>query len=109
MEFEADPIKAADNLKKHKVSFEEAASVFGDPIAYTFADPDHSVGEKRWLTFGMSANSTYKRATQSLHKYTVGCLIGETLSGSMIQLFHGERNLFFGNVSKVGPLGKVAA
>ncbi|MDP1681694.1 MAG: BrnT family toxin [Burkholderiales bacterium] len=54
MEFEADPIKAALNLKKHKVSFEEAASVFGDPVAYTFADPDHSVGEKRWLTFGMS-------------------------------------------------------
>lgn len=55
MEFEADPIKAAQNIKKHKVSFEEAASVFGDPMAYTFADPDHSVGEKRWLTFGMSA------------------------------------------------------
>jgi len=55
MEFEADPSKAAENIKKHKVSFEEAASVFGDPMAYTFADPDHSVGEKRWLTFGMSA------------------------------------------------------
>jgi uncharacterized protein len=57
MEFEADPIKAAHNLKKHKVSFEEAASVFGDPMAYTFADPDHSTGEKRWLTFGLSALS----------------------------------------------------
>ena len=54
MEFEADPVKAAQNFKKHKVSFEEAASVFGDSIAYTFADPDHSVGEARWLTFGMS-------------------------------------------------------
>ncbi len=54
MEFEADPVKAAHNLKKHKVGFEEAASVFGDPMAYTFADPDHSVGEERWLTFGMS-------------------------------------------------------
>ena len=54
MEFEADPVKAAQNLKKHKVSFEEAASVFGDPMAYTFRDPDHSVGEHRWLTFGMS-------------------------------------------------------
>jgi len=42
MEFEADPVKAIANLKKHKVSFEEAASVFGDPMAYTFADPDHS-------------------------------------------------------------------
>ena len=54
MEFEADPVKAAQNFKKHKVSFEEAASIFGDPMAYTFADPDHSVSEARWLTFGMS-------------------------------------------------------
>lgn len=43
MEFESDPVKAAQNFKKHKVSFEEAASVFGDPMAYTFSDPDHSV------------------------------------------------------------------
>ncbi len=54
MEFEADPIKAAQNFKKHKVGFEEAASIFGDSMAYTFADPDHSIGEARWLTFGMS-------------------------------------------------------
>jgi uncharacterized protein len=54
MEFESDPAKAAQNLKKHKVSFEEAASVCGDPMAYTFADPDHSVGEERWLMFGLS-------------------------------------------------------
>ena len=54
MEFEIDPAKAVRNLKKHKVSFEEAASVFGDPMAYTFADPDHSIGEERWLMFGMS-------------------------------------------------------
>jgi uncharacterized DUF497 family protein len=54
MEFDADPAKAAANLKKHKVSFEEAASVFGDPMAYTFADPDHSIGEERWLMFGRS-------------------------------------------------------
>jgi len=54
MEFENDPKKAASNLKKHKVSFEEAASVCGDPMAYTFSDPDHSVGEERWLMFGLS-------------------------------------------------------
>ena len=54
MEFEDDPAKAASNLKKHKVSFEEAASVFGDPMAYAFADPDHSIGEERWLMFGQS-------------------------------------------------------
>ena len=54
MEFDSDPGKVANNLKKHKVSFEEAASVFGDPMAYTFADPDHSFGEERWLLFGLS-------------------------------------------------------
>ena len=54
MEFDSDPGKAANNLKKHKVSFEEAASVFGDPMAYTFADPDHSFREERWLMFGLS-------------------------------------------------------
>ena len=54
MEFEDDPRKAAANLKKHKVGFAEAASVFGDAMALTFADPDHSIGEERWLMFGVS-------------------------------------------------------
>ncbi|MDE2024025.1 MAG: BrnT family toxin [Gammaproteobacteria bacterium] len=54
MEFEWDAAKAAANLKKHRVSFEEAASVFGDALALTFADPDHSADEERWLTFGLS-------------------------------------------------------
>ena len=54
MEFESDPKKAALNLKRHRVSFEEAASVFGDPLALTFLDPDHSIGEERWLLFGQS-------------------------------------------------------
>ncbi|OOO01143.1 MAG: hypothetical protein USCGTAYLOR_02664 [Chromatiales bacterium USCg_Taylor] len=54
MELEWDCEKAATNLRKHRVSFEEASSVFGDPLAVTFHDPDHSVGEVRWLTFGVS-------------------------------------------------------
>jgi uncharacterized DUF497 family protein len=54
VEFESDPKKAALNLKRHRVSFEEAASAFGDPLALTFPDPDHSVGEARWLLFGQS-------------------------------------------------------
>lgn len=54
MEFEWNPAKAATNLRKHGVSFAEAASVFGDPLAYTFTDPDHSSDEERWLTFGLS-------------------------------------------------------
>lgn len=54
LKFEWDDAKAQANLAKHGVSFEEAASVFGDPLALTFPDPDHSIGEKRWLTFGVS-------------------------------------------------------
>jgi uncharacterized protein len=57
MEFEWDPQKAAANLKKHGVSFEEAVSVFGDPLAITFDDPDHSIGESRSLTFGLSTDN----------------------------------------------------
>lgn len=50
-----DARKAAANKKKHGVSFEEAATVFADPLSLTGADPDHSVGEHRWITYGESA------------------------------------------------------
>ena len=52
--FEWDEIKAAQNVRKHGVTFDNAASVFLDSLAYTFADPDHSVGESRMVTFGFS-------------------------------------------------------
>ena len=54
MKFEWDPEKAETNERKHGVSFHEAASVFGDPLAITFQDPDHSMEEERFLTFGLS-------------------------------------------------------
>ena len=54
MDFEWDPKKAAKNKSDHKVTFEEAATVFGHPLALTFSDPDHSIGEYRFLTFGCS-------------------------------------------------------
>lgn len=55
MTYEWDPAKAAENIKKHRVSFEEAASVFLDPLAFTFWDPDHSEEEDREITIGRSA------------------------------------------------------
>lgn len=55
MQFEWDPEKAKRNLKKHKVSFEEAVTVFYDPLSATFDDPDHSVGEYRYITIGLSS------------------------------------------------------
>ena len=54
MKFEWDPAKSETNLKKHGISFHEASTVFGDPLALTFGDPDHSVGEQRFITFGLS-------------------------------------------------------
>jgi uncharacterized DUF497 family protein len=52
--FEWDPRKAVQNRRKHGVSFHEAATVFGDPLALTYADPDHSVAEQRFITAGTS-------------------------------------------------------
>lgn len=54
MVFEWDPEKARANQLKHDLSFSEGASVFGDPLAITFSDPDHSLDEGRYLTFGLS-------------------------------------------------------
>ena len=54
IEFEWDPKKAEENKRKHSVGFHEAATVFGDPLAITFADPDHSLNEERYITFCLS-------------------------------------------------------
>ena len=54
MRFEWDLKKAAANVRKHGITFQEAATVFGDPLAITFDDPDHSEDEERHLTFGLS-------------------------------------------------------
>jgi uncharacterized DUF497 family protein len=53
--FEWDPGKARRNRRKHRVSFQEAATVFGDPLAATYPDPDHSTAEQRFITVGMSS------------------------------------------------------
>jgi uncharacterized DUF497 family protein len=55
--FEWDATKAAKNKRKHGVSFEEAATAFLDPLARVFDDPEHSVGEQRFLLVGVSAMS----------------------------------------------------
>jgi hypothetical protein len=55
VQFECDPEKAKRNLKKHRVSFEKAVTVFYDPLSATFDDPDHSVGEYRYITIGLSS------------------------------------------------------
>lgn len=54
MEFQWDLDKASSNTKKHGVTFEEAVTVFGDPLAVTISDPDYSVGEFRFISTGQS-------------------------------------------------------
>ncbi|AFY60201.1 BrnT family toxin [Synechococcus sp. PCC 6312] len=54
IEFEWSPEKAQSNLQKHGVSFQEAATVFNDPLSVTFPDPDHSIGESRYVIIGLS-------------------------------------------------------
>ena len=53
--FEWDPKKAEINLRKHGVSFDEATTVFADPLSILQPDPSHSVGEQRYLVLGTSA------------------------------------------------------
>jgi uncharacterized DUF497 family protein len=55
MQFEWDPEKARLNRKKHGLSFEEATTVFYDPLSATFEDMDHSVGEHSLITVGFSS------------------------------------------------------
>lgn len=55
MQFEWDREKAKKNLRKHRVSFDEAITVFYDPLSATFDDPDHSTDEERFITIGYSS------------------------------------------------------
>jgi hypothetical protein len=55
LRFEWDEEKAKANLKKHKVDFDEATTVFTDPFSITIDDPDHSVDEQRYIDIGSSA------------------------------------------------------
>ena len=68
MRFEWDGKKAGINLKKHGVSFDEAVTVFYDPLSATFDDPDHSHEERRFLTIGYSSNARLLVVSHTEHK-----------------------------------------
>jgi len=87
LQFEWDPAKAAENLEKHGVSFEEAATIFRDALSATGPDPDHSVGEERFVTFGVSTSARL-------------LVVGHTESGDIIRIItarlatSGERKIY---------------
>ncbi len=58
-DFEWDAEKAKANLRKHRVSFDEAITVFDDPFVVTITDPDHSLDEDRYLSIGLSNRGSY--------------------------------------------------
>ena len=55
LNFEWSPNKAKKNIAKHGVPFDEAATVFSDPLSMTYDDPDHSYDENRYIIIGLSA------------------------------------------------------
>ena len=56
IDFDWDPAKAATNAAKHGVAFEQAMTLFRDPLALSMPDPDHGGGEERWITLGLASN-----------------------------------------------------
>jgi len=62
--FEWDPNKEAKNIRKHGISFEEAALIFDDPMSITVIDEEHSIDEERYITIGLS---TYGRLLMVAH------------------------------------------
>jgi uncharacterized DUF497 family protein len=60
MQFEWDKNKAVSNLSKHNVSFEEAVTVFGDPLSDALPDPDHSLEEHRFIIIGSTERKFYE-------------------------------------------------
>ncbi|MBN1316676.1 MAG: BrnT family toxin [Anaerolineales bacterium] len=69
--FEWDQIKANLNLQKHQVSFEEARTVFDDPLFITFLDIEHSLDEERYITIGFSQRNRLLLVAHTERKETI--------------------------------------
>ena len=87
MKIEWDPKKAKLNLRKHRVSFEEAATALSDPMAATGADPDHSITEERYVTFGVSERGRLLAVAHTDEEETIRIISARIAS-------KGERELY---------------
>ena len=87
MNIEWDPKKAKSNLRKHGVSFEEAATALSDPMAVTGVDPDHSITEERYVTFGVSEKGRLLVVSHTEEGETIQIISARTAS-------KGERELY---------------
>ena len=87
MKIEWDPKKARLNFQKHKISFEEAATAMSDPMAATVIDPDHSITENRYITFGVSDRGRLLVIAHTEEKETIRIINARLAS-------KGERKLY---------------
>jgi len=69
--FEWDPYKAKQNLRRHKVSFERAAEVFLDPLAISIYDEEHSLDEDRWITIGKEQTNLILVVVHTFHEENI--------------------------------------
>jgi hypothetical protein len=86
MEFEWDPSKAAENLRKHKVGFHEAATVFGDFFGTTASDPDHSAEERRSITVGLPSRGRVLMVAHAERGERIQIISARKLTGCYQQL-----------------------
>ena len=91
MDFEWDDQKAAYNLHKHGVAFPEAATVFADPLVITFADPDHSHDEDRFIVIGMSAEGRLLMVAHTDRGDRIRIISARTLKPKERRLYESEQ------------------
>lgn len=89
MKIEWDPKKAKLNLRKHRVSFEEAATALSDPMAATGADPDHSITEERYVTFGVSERGRLLVVAHTDEEETIRIISARIASKGERELYEG--------------------
>jgi len=78
--FEWDEIKARINFEKHKISFEEASTIFADPFLVTFVDDFHSDKEERFISIGLSAKNRVLLAVHTEREEKSGIIVIRIIS-----------------------------
>lgn len=80
LEFEWNPTKSQKNIKKHGVSFLEAATVFSDSLSMTYNDPDHSYDENRFIIIGMSSSGNLLMVSHTYRKDSIRIISARKLT-----------------------------
>ena len=91
--FEWDEDKAKENLRKHKVSFEEATTVFSDPLSASTDDPDHSIDEDRNITIGWSNRRRLLMVAYTERGYNIRIISARKLTRNERKVYEEENKI----------------